>query len=86
MNTANENGPVAANEGDRVRQILAEGFALMNAEKIHPLFIFLALVELVAMFAALNGEEQACALATKDIETYVEKWRRAYEKQKRNRN
>jgi hypothetical protein len=50
------NGPVAWNEDHRVREILAQAAERMNAEKIHPTAIFLALLELVCMFAACDGK------------------------------
>lgn len=76
MTNASENGAAAANEDFRVRQILAEAVDRMKADKIHPTAIFLALLELVAMFAACDGEERAFALAIKDIESCAQRWKR----------
>jgi hypothetical protein len=82
MKTASGNGPTPANEDFRVRQILAEAVERMKADKIHPTAIFLALIELVATFAACDGEEHAFALAMKDIESCAQKWSADHEKQK----
>ena len=74
------------NEDYRVREILAEAAERMTADKIQPTEIFLALLEMVAILAACDGEEHAFALAIKDIESYAQKWKATYEKQKRLRD
>jgi hypothetical protein len=82
MKNKSGNGPTPGDEDHRVREILAEGVERMKAENIQPVAIFLALLELVAMFAACDGEEQAFAVAIKDIESYAQKWSVTYEKEK----
>jgi hypothetical protein len=83
---AKRDGFAEEKQDQRARQILAEAVERMKAEKIHPTAIFLALLELVAIFAACEGEEQAFALAIRDIESYAQKWSAAHEKQKHPRN
>ena len=69
--TTNGKGSVARNEDFRVRQILGEAMEQMKAENISPAAMFMALLELVAMFVVCNGEKQATAMAIRGIKFYV---------------